>query len=494
MKNARVFGRVTIACVGVGMLSAVGQAQTVNVTVTRLYQDLDLVLDPMDQPIGAITSFGGVAVNNAGTHLVEITTNNPDANANVVVMRDGVLFAQENDPINGGPVAVSSFDSNNLNGSGNVAWNTFFRNATTSTDSGIRFNSTLVLQEGTVSTAPGFSANTPYIGFFEVRGDDHDDFMVMASVDDPAIPSTVDRAIVIFDYDPMSNTYTESVLWKEGDVLPGMTAAVSDFGTGPENMARSANGQHTMFIVASVGGATDSIYINSTLIAQETQPSPLRGRNFRILTSVPVSVNNVGDYAYRATLDGDAATDVVIFHGNEVVAQEGGDVPGIPGFRFTSFGTGPIFVDNSGNVIWFGDWDDPDTTRDRGLFRNQQLILREGDLVEGNAITNILGVSEGYNASPDGRYVIVKVQLAVVGDAVLLLTLDASCVADVDDGSGTGTPDGGVTIDDLLYYLAIFEAGLIDADVDNGTGTGTPDGGVTIDDLLYFLQRFEGGC
>ncbi len=68
------------------------------------------------------------------------------------------------------------------------------------------------------------------------------------------------------------------------------------------------------------------------------------------------------------------------------------------------------------------------------------------------------------------------------------------CIADVDDGSGTGTPDCGVTIDDLLYYLGLFEAGAIAADVDDGSGTGTPDGGVTIDDLLYYLVRFEGGC
>jgi len=33
------------------------------------------------------------------------------------------------------------------------------------------------------------------------------------------------------------------------------------------------------------------------------------------------------------------------------------------------------------------------------------------------------------------------------------------CVADVDDGTGTGTPDGGVTIDDLLFFLAHFAAG-----------------------------------
>lgn len=68
------------------------------------------------------------------------------------------------------------------------------------------------------------------------------------------------------------------------------------------------------------------------------------------------------------------------------------------------------------------------------------------------------------------------------------------CISDVDDGTGSGNPDGGVTIDDLLYYLNIFDQGLIAADVDDGSGTGTPDGGVTIDDLLYFLDRFDAGC
>jgi hypothetical protein len=69
-----------------------------------------------------------------------------------------------------------------------------------------------------------------------------------------------------------------------------------------------------------------------------------------------------------------------------------------------------------------------------------------------------------------------------------------SCVADMDNGSGSGTPDGGVTIDDLLFFLTVFSSGDVRADLDNGTSTGTPDGGVTIDDLLYFLARFESGC
>ncbi len=73
-------------------------------------------------------------------------------------------------------------------------------------------------------------------------------------------------------------------------------------------------------------------------------------------------------------------------------------------------------------------------------------------------------------------------------------SLDTGCSADLDDGSGSGTPDGGVTIDDLLFFLTYFANGSIAADVDDGSGTGLPDGGVTIDDLIYYLTRFEGGC
>lgn len=78
--------------------------------------------------------------------------------------------------------------------------------------------------------------------------------------------------------------------------------------------------------------------------------------------------------------------------------------------------------------------------------------------------------------------------------ADVLVVMKNVCVADYDDGSGAGKPDGGVTIDDLLYYLSIFEAGNVLADVDDGSSTGQRDGGVTIDDLLYYLVRFEAGC
>jgi len=35
---------------------------------------------------------------------------------------------------------------------------------------------------------------------------------------------------------------------------------------------------------------------------------------------------------------------------------------------------------------------------------------------------------------------------------------------------------------------------LISADVDDGNGWGIADGGVGIEDLLFYLQRYESGC
>ncbi len=68
-----------------------------------------------------------------------------------------------------------------------------------------------------------------------------------------------------------------------------------------------------------------------------------------------------------------------------------------------------------------------------------------------------------------------------------------ACPADLDNGSATGTPDGGVDINDLLYFLTQFEAGNMDLDND-GVDPQLPDGGTDINDLLFFLFHFEAGC
>jgi hypothetical protein len=70
------------------------------------------------------------------------------------------------------------------------------------------------------------------------------------------------------------------------------------------------------------------------------------------------------------------------------------------------------------------------------------------------------------------------------------------CPADLDNGSMSGIRNGGVGIEDLVFFLHGFEVGLdvVDLDNDGDPAVGTPDAAVTIEDLLYFLNHFEGGC
>ena len=75
-----------------------------------------------------------------------------------------------------------------------------------------------------------------------------------------------------------------------------------------------------------------------------------------------------------------------------------------------------------------------------------------------------------------------------------------ACPADLDNGSGTGTTDGGVDINDLLYFLTQFETGSTAADLDkwwkpeftvDSTGVGEPPAGTWMTDATldgYFAN------
>ncbi|QQS08465.1 MAG: hypothetical protein IPK69_10775 [Phycisphaerales bacterium] len=75
-----------------------------------------------------------------------------------------------------------------------------------------------------------------------------------------------------------------------------------------------------------------------------------------------------------------------------------------------------------------------------------------------------------------------------------VICCNGTCATDIDDGSGTGTPDGGVTIDDLLYYIQLFREGSSLADVTDDGLQCHGDGAVTIDDLLWYINALHGSC
>lgn len=72
-------------------------------------------------------------------------------------------------------------------------------------------------------------------------------------------------------------------------------------------------------------------------------------------------------------------------------------------------------------------------------------------------------VVSGFNLAPANGWVATSTS-TYVGSVEVKTNLQhgscaGNCVADTDDGTGTGNGDGAVTIDDLLYFLVRFEAG-----------------------------------
>jgi len=362
--------------------------------------------------VGLVTTIDNLAVNSAGNYFLQVDTNNPDTTVDSCLLKDRVLFLRENDPLTDpAGAAISSFDALSISGAGRYVGNVFLRNLPPNADSGVLLQNVVLIQESDISTAPQFSPNTPYIGFFEARTNASEQVYIVASVDDPAIASTVDRALVIAS--TVNGTLTgERVLAKEGDILPGQTETIADFGTGPH--LTSFNDREQILYFVDLNGDTlhdGVIYLDLERIAQENEPSPVAGRNYETLSSRGLDINNYGQYVFKANLAGDTTDDEMIVKGTSELIREGATLPAIAPFHFTAFGTttGPLTIDDVANVLWFGDWDDPNTAIDTGLFLNDVLLVREGDtIVPGVTLTTIASGEDSAAMSDDGRFIVFE--------------------------------------------------------------------------------------
>ncbi len=430
--------------------------------------------------VGVVTRVDNVAINGSGEWLAEADTDNADTNADQVLIKNGLLLLRENDVLGLPPGAtLDSFDSVNLNAGGDSGWNFFLDSDLPSNeDSGVYFNTTLVIQESDISSAPEFTPGTPYIGFFDVKMNDSNLMLIVASIDDPAIASSVDRALVRVLVDGSGALLGESVLFKEGDVLPGQTEAVSDFGTGPHQSAINNAGQVLFFADQTGDTSTDGvIYRDSVLLAQEGSPSPVPGRNYQTLSSRGMDLNNLGGYVFKANLDGDTADDDLIVVNGAAFIREGDSLPAIGAFSFTSFGSGsgPVQIDDDGNVLWYGDWNDPDTDVDTGLFWNDRLLVQEGvTQIGGLTVDTIANGSDAFELSDNGRF--------IVFEATLEGSLDAVVRIEISPGGGPNEPpvalctDVTVVADETCQSDASIDAGSFDPNGDPITLEQSPPG------------------
>lgn len=456
--------------------------------------------------VGNVTSIANLTINDLGLWIIEVDTDNADTDADSILIRGGTSYLREGQEITD-PAASSldSFDANQINSFGASAFNLFLDGTSGSNDnSGVYFapgsqpfDLVKVVQES--EEAPGLTAGTPFIGFFEVRINDAEQIFTMASVDDPNINSSVDRAMHILTTDSDLGGITDfTLIAAEGDVLPGQTEAVSDFGTGPHEMAFNNDG-HVLFGVDLTGDSSTNaaVYhyahgVEGTamqLIAQEGSFSPLKDRTWATLTSIELDLNNNGDHVYSGSLDGDSASNLLLVRNGEKFVQEGDAVTTDSGtWAFTSFGSGPLSLNDCGEVLWYGDWNDPDTDVDTGLFIDGTLIVQEGvTTIDGVVVDTLRGVTDGYAMSRNGRWVVFEAILADGTEGAYMIDRGAdacppACAADFDE-------DGSIGVGDLLLFLQAWGSDDLTFDIAPEGG----DGQVGVLDLLAILEGW-GPC
>ena len=398
--------RNVLAAAAFAALASTASAQT----ITTLVKEGDVI-----PGIGTVTATDGYALNNAGQWIVDADTDNADTNADRVLINTGAVYWRENDAFGG--LNISSWDDHSLNNLGDYGGNLFLR-PTGVGDSAIHFNKNVVIQEGAISTAPEFSPGTPYTGWFGAKFNDARQGLLLSSVDDPNIATTTDRALVSIQVSPTGSLLSERVIVKEGDVLPGSALTVADLET-DSNEWDLANNGHAIFGADLTGTTLDNgVYrwdgSTISMVALEGEASPVAGRTWQNLASAKVSISGNGaHYTHTGTLSGDTATDAVIIRDGSVFKQEGDAVTTASGtWNFTSFGTAGPQVDDSGNVLWYGDWNDPTLTQDTGIFYNDQLLVQEGvTVIDGMTVITVRSFADTMIFSDNGQFALLELEL-----------------------------------------------------------------------------------
>jgi hypothetical protein len=157
-------------------------------------------------------------------------------------------------------------------------------------------------------------------------------------------------------------------------------------------------------------------------------------RNYETLSGRGLDVNNLGGCVFKANLDGATTDDEIIVKNSSVFVGEGWNVSSIGAFHVTAFGTasGPVLIDDGGHVLWFGDWDDPDTNVDTGLFYDYSLLIQEGVTeINGVIVDEIANGQDAFAMSDDGRWIIFEATLVGgVGGAFLIDRTGAASIGE----------------------------------------------------------------
>ncbi|MEO0652001.1 MAG: hypothetical protein AAFZ65_15105 [Planctomycetota bacterium] len=410
--------------------------------------------------VGLITSFSEVTVNSSGQWAVIANTDNPLFFENSVVLRDGQVEFVEGQ-ILGDP------KGNILKGLGPIGLDDVGRlTANFVTVPPFQFDVEVVMVNGKViystdmvspsgvSPASGF----PLVAFADARTNAAGQLLTHLSVDDG---QNFRSALLFTQLDAALNPALESYLAWETQLLPdglGGLSPVESIVGGPNQIALGEGGQVGYLAdLAAPANLEIGFYQPAGAVAVEGLDSPVPGRTWTDLAFAPIDVNSGGDTVVVGRISGDPATNLIVARNGEIIAQSGMPVPGVPGQTILNFSqTAPVFIDESGSVLWQGVWLEGGGLR-KALFLDDEPLVLEGVTPVGNSfVQSFFGFQDSYELSADGSKLIFLATLDDGTEGIFLLSREGGietlngCSGNTGVLAVTGTPEPGGQLDVAL--------------------------------------------
>lgn len=269
----------------------------------------------------------------------------------------------------------------------------------------------LLAVEGDFVLAPGVSAGSAWRDWDEVLFNDTGTMLADADYYDPILDRNLRTLVKIGIAPDGTPTGSEEIIVRELDTLNGTTILEMP-GTSRQVDMNDA-GDVIANLRTDPGGPRESIiWFNGVEIARDGEPSSVGGGlNWSTLRNSMVAVNNFGDYVFTCKLNSTTIRDALIVNGQPLV-QYGDALPDIAPYLLNYLHGKEVDIADTGDVLWYGDFNDPNPDTDAALFLNDRVLVREGVTTIGGVIIEEIETDEfSYFISDNGRWVVFEATL-----------------------------------------------------------------------------------
>ncbi|MCA9001084.1 MAG: hypothetical protein KDB61_04110, partial [Planctomycetes bacterium] len=415
-----------------GLLCSLASAQT----YTRLIGVGDIIVG--GEPGETVTRVDNVEINNNGDWAVEVDGSG-DTLSDAYTLVNGVIAFEEGTSTGVSSPAgflTKSIDSMELNDMGDQM---FIVIGTTPTDTNhsilVRNGMTLYEEGVSVCTAAGPANGLTYTFIAEAWQNNNDQLLVNASVDDAGATKYV---YVVVNLDPVTGAIvSETLLAMQGETLPGHANPIQGFSANYPRNGINDNGDVWWMVDDVQASAADNpidsnIYINSTQLYNEGDTFPVNPTvQFGHFSTHEMDMNDAGDFVWSGYSNESSSTGSWSYMFKVVggvtipILEKTGPAPAAVGggwlVQGSNFG-GVVPISDDGDIMYFVDWDDPDTTIDSGLFFNDAMLMQEGvTILDGIVVDGVADGDTELAMSDDGSKAIVELIMLGTGDVVYMI-------------------------------------------------------------------------